>query len=139
MNLRITLDGKTRALNEPERSLAVDLPYESGEKFTYKNLRTALEKAGVHPSFKFAGLSYPSERQKNEDKAKDPEAAILVKLPAWHELRLTLKRKGSKPNGKSIASDHHCSTILAGCSAFTKTTTKWRPLLAGCLCPTKPQ
>lgn len=106
VNLRITLDGKTRALNEPERSLAVDLPYESGEKFTYKNLRTALEKAGVHPSFKFAGLSYPSERQKNEDKAKDPEAAILVKLPAWHELRLTLKRKGLETEWKSIASDH---------------------------------
>lgn len=92
-NLRIVVDGTTRPLTEPERQIALPLPYKSGEKFTYKNLRTALVKAGLTDSFRFAGLSYPSERQKVEDKAKEPEADSLVKLPTWHELRLTLKKK----------------------------------------------
>lgn len=91
-NLRIVVDGSTRELTEAERQLALPLPYQSGEKFTYKNLRTALVKAGLMNSFRFAGLSYPSERQKSEEKVKDPEADSLVKLPAWHELRLTLKK-----------------------------------------------
>lgn len=93
-NLRIVVDGTTRPLDESERRIALLLPYQSGEKFTYKHLRTALVKAGLPDSFRFAGLSYPSERQKIEDKAKDPETENLVRLPAWHELRLTLKKQG---------------------------------------------
>ena len=92
-NLRIVVDGTTRPLTEPERHIALPLPYLSGEKFTYKHLRTALVKAGLTDAFRFAGLAYPSERQKAEEKAKEPEADSLVKLPAWHELRLTLKKK----------------------------------------------
>jgi CRISPR-associated endonuclease Csn1 len=102
-NLRITVDGKTRPLSDSERALALPLPYEAGEKFTYKNLRTALIKNGTPESFRFAGLSYPSERQKAEDKTKDPEASNLIQLKAWHELRLTLKRKGLETEWKSIA------------------------------------
>lgn len=93
-NLRIVVDGTTRPLDESEQRIALLLPYQSGEKFTYKHLRTPLVKAGLPDSFRFAGLSYPSERQKIEDKAKDPEAENLVKLSAWHELRLTLKKRG---------------------------------------------
>lgn len=93
-NLRIVVDGTTRQLDESERRIALPLPYQSGEKFTYKHLRMALAKAGLPDSFRFAGLSYPSERQKIEGKAKDPEADSLVKLPAWHQLRLTLKKQG---------------------------------------------
>ena len=102
-NLRVIVDGRTRALNESERVLALPLPYQSGEKFTYKHLRTALVKAGLPEAFRFAGLSYPSERQKEEQKAKDPENENLVKLPAWHELRLTLKNKGLETEWQSIA------------------------------------
>ena len=92
-NLRIVVDGATRPLNEYERSIALPLPYQSGEKFTYKNLRTALVKAGCLPeSFRFA-MPYPSEQQKIDGHAKDPEADALIKLPAWHELRLTLKKE----------------------------------------------
>jgi CRISPR-associated endonuclease Csn1 len=90
-NLRITIGGKTRSLTEGERSTCMLLPYQSGEKFIYKNLRTALVKAGLDASFKFTGFSYPSEQQVVDQKAKNPEDQIMVKLPAWHELRLTLK------------------------------------------------
>lgn len=94
-NLRVVVDGVARPLNEAERALALPLPYQSGEKFTYKNLRKAMVKAGLLPgAFRFGGLSYPSDKQKEEDKAKDPEDQVLVKLPAWHELRLTLKKEG---------------------------------------------
>ncbi len=105
VNLRITIDGRTRALTDHERNIALPLPYEAGEKFTYKNLKTALVKAGLPETLRFAGLAYPSERQQAEEKAKNPEVAILVKLPAWHELRLTLKRKGLESEWKSIGAN----------------------------------
>ena len=93
-NVRITIAGRTRSLDEAERQVALHLPYLAGEKFTYQNLRNALVKAGLDKSFKFTGFSYPSEKQIEEKKAKDPEQAIMVKLPAWHELRLTLNKAG---------------------------------------------
>ncbi|MGC2518457.1 MAG: type II CRISPR RNA-guided endonuclease Cas9 [Burkholderiales bacterium] len=102
-NLRIVVDGSTRALNEQERRIALPLPYQSGEKFTYKQLRTALVKGGIPESLKFAGLPYPSEKQKAEDKAKDPEASPIIKLPAWHELRLTLKKAGLETEWQGMA------------------------------------
>ncbi len=93
-NLRIVVDGNTRALTDAERRVALPLPYQSSEKFTYKNLKTALTKVGLLQSFQFAGLSYPTGQQHDDGKAKDPEADNLVKLPGWHELRLTLKKAG---------------------------------------------
>ncbi|MEI7464040.1 MAG: type II CRISPR RNA-guided endonuclease Cas9 [Burkholderiales bacterium] len=93
-NLRIVVDGNTRALTDAERRVALPLPYQSSEKFTYKNLKTALTKVGLLESFQFAGLSYPTGQQHDDGKAKDPEADNLVKLPGWHELRLTLKKAG---------------------------------------------
>jgi CRISPR-associated endonuclease Csn1 len=102
-NLRVVVDGRTRTLSESERAIALPLPYQPGDKFTYKKLRAALIRTGMSDSFKFAGLSYPSARQKEEEKAKDPESESLVKLPAWHELRLTLKEKGLETEWQSIA------------------------------------
>lgn len=94
-NLRIIVDGESRPLTEAERQHALSLPYQAGEKYTYKNLRTALVKSGLLPDgFRFGGLSYPSQAQKEAGKAKDPEEQILIKLPAWHELRLHLKKAG---------------------------------------------
>ncbi len=90
-NLRIVVDGKMRPLSEAERQIALPLPYNQAGDFKYKQLRNALTKAGLSEEFHFAGLSYPSERQKNEEKAKDPEDEKLVKLPAWQELKKTLK------------------------------------------------
>ena len=91
-NVRITVNGKTRSLNDTEHKLCLLLPYEAGEKFTYKNLRTALVKAGLDESFRFTGFSYPSLKQIEEQKVKSPEEQTMVKLAAWHELRLTLKK-----------------------------------------------
>jgi CRISPR-associated endonuclease Csn1 len=104
-NLRITLDGITRPLEAHERALAIALPYQSGEKFAYKNLRTALEKTGLPKSFRFAGLSYPSERQREESKAKDPENDTLVKITGWHELRLAFKRADAEQIWQKLATD----------------------------------
>jgi CRISPR-associated endonuclease Csn1 len=104
-NLRIVIDGSTRPLNEQERRIALPLPYQQAGDFTYKQLGSALVKAGcVEPDkFKFAGLSYPSEKQKAEDNAKDPEKAALVKLPAWQEIRGTLKKAGLETEWQGMA------------------------------------
>jgi CRISPR-associated endonuclease Csn1 len=93
-NVRITVDGKTRSLNEAEHKICLLLPYQGGEKFTYKNIRAALERAGLSNTFRFTGFSYPSAKQVEEQKAKNPEEQTMVKLSAWHELRLTLNKAG---------------------------------------------
>ncbi len=91
-NVRLIDDGRTRGLNDSEWRTALTLPYESSEKFTYKHLRKALVKLGAPETFRFTGLAYPSARQRDEDKAKDPEIETLVKLPAWHELKAAFKK-----------------------------------------------
>ncbi|MEO8022930.1 type II CRISPR RNA-guided endonuclease Cas9 [Polaromonas sp.] len=93
-NVRITASGKSRPLTADEHRICLLLPYHSAEKFTYKNVRAALVKAGLDASFRFTGFSYPSEKQIGEKKAKNPEEQVMVKLAAWHELRLTLKKHG---------------------------------------------
>ncbi len=103
-NLRIVVDGSTRSLNEQERRIALPLPYTYDSDFTYKRLRSAVIKAGYLPdSFRFTGLSYPSEKQKVEEKAKDPETSALVKLPAWQTLRKTLKDAGLENEWQRIS------------------------------------
>jgi CRISPR-associated endonuclease Csn1 len=86
-NLRIVVDGHSRPLSDAERQAALLLPYQT-ESFKYKTLKSALVKLGLWgDDIRFGSLSYPSLTQKETDKAKDPEDQILVKLPAWHELR----------------------------------------------------
>ena len=94
-NLRIVVDGRSRPLNEAERKAALPLPYQT-ESFKYKTLKTALVKAGLWgDDLRFGGLAYPSRAQAEADKAKDPEDQVLVKLPAWHELRKAFKDQQS--------------------------------------------
>lgn len=103
-NLRIVVNGTTRGLNAEERCLALPLPYKQAGDFTFKQLRNALTKAGLLPdAFKFAGLAYPTGKQLDETKAKDPESERLVKLPAWQELRKMLKDKGLETEWEGIA------------------------------------
>lgn len=100
-NLRIVVDGTTRGLNEQERRIALPLPYGQAGDFTHKQLRSALVKAGALPdAFRFASFSYA---QQPDGKAKDPETAVLVKLPAWQELRLTLKKAGLETEWQGMA------------------------------------
>lgn len=106
-NLRIVVDGTTRPLNEGERRVALHMPYQQAGDLTYKQLKSALIKEGClqKDSFKFAGLNYPTERQISEEKGKDPEPAVLCKLPAWHELRKTLEKKELADEWQKMSTD----------------------------------
>lgn len=101
-NLRIVTDGITRQLTEQERQLCLPLPYRQASDLTYKQLGSALIKAGLleAASFKFIGLAYPTAAQKAEGKVKDPESATLVKIPAWHELRKSLTNTEANLNAE---------------------------------------
>lgn len=100
-NLRIAIDGVTRPLSEQERRVALPLPYSQAGDLTHKQLRAALVKAGVlGETFRFAKFSYA---QSADGKAKDPESAVLVKLPAWQELRKQLKDKGLETEWQGMA------------------------------------
>lgn len=102
-NLRIVVDGKMRPLTSVERKVALPLPYQQATDFSYKQLRKALLKAGLSDEFRFAGLAYPSERQKTEEKAKDPEDEKLVKLTGWQGLRKTFKDAGLEAEWQQIS------------------------------------
>jgi CRISPR-associated endonuclease Csn1 len=102
-NLRIIDDGRTRPLNEAERQAALALPYQT-ENFKYKTLKNALVKAGLWAAdVRFAGMAYPSPEQLESGKATDPEDQTLVKLGAWHELRLAFKRAGQEALWRRIS------------------------------------
>lgn len=103
-NLRLFVDGRTRPLNDEERRIALPLPYQQASDFKYRQLRAALvQEAGLPETARFAGLAYPSEAQKADGKAKDPEDATLVKLPAWQSLRLMLKKAGLETEWEEMA------------------------------------
>jgi CRISPR-associated endonuclease Csn1 len=100
-NLRIVVDGVTRPLNEQERRVALPLPYNQAGDLTHKQLRAALVKSGLlSDTFRFAKFPYA---QSADGKAKDPETAVLVKLPAWQELRKQMKDNGLETEWQSMA------------------------------------
>ena len=108
-NLRVVDDGRARPLNEAERAIALPLPYQT-ENFKYRSLKNAFIKAGLwNPDTRFSGMSYPSPAQLEEGKAKDPEDQPLVKLSAWHDLRLAFKREGQETLWQRI-----CTPALDG-------------------------
>jgi CRISPR-associated endonuclease Csn1 len=96
-------DGRARPLNKAERAIALNLPYQT-ENFKFKSLKNALVRAGLWTAdTRFSGMSYPSPAQIEEGKAKDPEDQVLVKLSAWHELRMAFKREGQDPLWQRIS------------------------------------
>ena len=100
-NLRIVVDGITRPLNEQERQIALPLPYQRAGDLKHEHLRTALVKAGVlDDTFRFAKFPY---EQRTDGKTRNPESAVLVKLPAWQELRKQLKDKGLETEWQGMA------------------------------------
>ncbi len=104
-NLRIVVDGKIRPLTDAERRFALPLPYLQASDFSYKQLGNALAKEGFlsRDSFRFAGLSYPSAKQSEEEKAKNPEDEKLVKLTGWHDLRKAFKEAGLETEWQKIS------------------------------------
>lgn len=105
-NLRIVVDGTTRSLNEAERRVALPMPYKQAGDLSYKQLGSALIKEGylAKDNFKFTGLAYPN-KQASEEKAKDPEAATLCKIPAWHSLRKTLEKHNLEIEWQKLSTD----------------------------------
>ena len=105
-NLRIVVDGTMRPLNEMEHRVALPLPYLQAGDLTYKQLGSALVKEGFlqKDGFKFIGLLYAS-KSANEEKAKDPESAVLVKIPAWQALSKVLKGANLATEWQKISSD----------------------------------
>jgi len=101
-NLRIVENGKMRGLTADERRIALWQPYQQAGDFTFKQLGSALEKHGslLKGGYKFAGLTYPRE---TDEKAKNPETATLVKIPAWQELKKTLIGVGLEREWKGMA------------------------------------
>lgn len=96
-NLRIVHDCETRPLNSIERAEALPLPYKQVGDLTYKQLHSALVKAGLLPeTFEFAGLRAGKD-------GKDPKAEKLIKLPAWQTLQATFKAAGLETEWKSLA------------------------------------
>ncbi len=95
-NLRVVVDGTTRALSDAERQCALPLPYQQASDFTYKQLHSALVKKGLLPdTFAFAGL--------RGSKGKDPLAERLIKLPAWQALRSAFKKAGLETEWEGMA------------------------------------
>lgn len=93
-NIKITVGGITRLLNEAERKIALSLPYSYADgELTYKQLGAALVNESLlsKGQFTFAGLAYPSEKQKTEEKAKNPEEKTIIKMTGWKELQKALK------------------------------------------------
>lgn len=92
-NLRIIVDGSSRELTVSERQIILSMPYMQAGDFTYKDLRNALVSGGfcATESMKFSGLNY-SVKASSDEKYKDPELSILVKLPAWQSLRKLLNK-----------------------------------------------
>jgi CRISPR-associated endonuclease Csn1 len=98
-NLRVAVDGTVRPLNEAERRIVLPLPYQQVGDLTYKQVRSALNKAHLlTQNFSFAGLRYPAHSE-----TKDPETEKLVRLPGWQELRRTLREKGLETEWQSMA------------------------------------
>lgn len=95
-NLRVIVDGQSRALSNDERSKILHLPYQK-ETVKYKTLKDVLVKEKIwDDDIRFGGLSYPSQAQIEHGQAKNPEEHTLVKLSAWHELKSAFKKAGQE-------------------------------------------
>lgn len=92
-NLRIVVNGVSRALNDEERHLVLPLPYGyASGTVTYKQARSALEKAGLS-HFNFVGI--------NDDKEKD----TLGKVPAHATLAKVLRAAGLEAEWNKLSGD----------------------------------
>ncbi|MGN0918293.1 MAG: type II CRISPR RNA-guided endonuclease Cas9, partial [Oxalobacter sp.] len=95
-NLRLVSNGQQRELTPEERKEVLNMPYEQKGDLLYKQLRRRLEKAGLwgKGEYRFVGLRYGE---------KDPEMAVLCKVPGWHEFEKAYENAGLKGDWKLIA------------------------------------
>lgn len=101
-NLRVIGNGRIRELTTEERAIVRNIPYEQKTDLTYKQLRNKLEKAGLWEKtpkgmpneWRFSGLKYGD---------KDPETAILCKIPGWHALEKAYENAAMKGDWCRIA------------------------------------
>ncbi|MBS0462767.1 MAG: type II CRISPR RNA-guided endonuclease Cas9, partial [Proteobacteria bacterium] len=92
-NLRIVVNGVSRALSDDERRIALPLPYGyANGSVTYKQLRAALGQIGLD-HFNFIGI--------NDDKEKD----VLGKVPAFAALSKAMKDAGLESEWKKISTN----------------------------------
>ncbi|WP_338846133.1 type II CRISPR RNA-guided endonuclease Cas9 [Massilia sp. W12] len=84
-NLRIVSNGRRRELDESERTLLLNLPFEQ-DKLTYKQVRKKLD---LPERDTFVGLSYRTE-------GKNPEDAKLFEASGFHTLRKMYEKAGAK-------------------------------------------
>ncbi len=85
-NLRINHLGEIRALNDDEREMLINFPFEK-TKLTYQQVRKVLDLPSLA---RFVGLSYPREI----DKGKNPESLALFQADAFHTIRKAYKKAG---------------------------------------------
>lgn len=95
-NLRLASNGQYRELTQEERKEVLNMPYEQKGDLTYKQLRRRLEKSGL-----WGKGEYQFKRLRYEE--KDPETAVLCKVPGWHEIEKAYENAGLKGDWKQIA------------------------------------
>ena len=99
-NLRIVVDGTTRPLNVAERHVALLMPYQQAGDFSYKQLRTALTKAGYLPeSFRYTGLAY-AQASKPMKKPKTRNPLRWLNFLLGKNCAKRWRKKSSPPNGR---------------------------------------
>lgn len=91
-----------RRLTDAEKDVVREEPYrKGGNKFTYKQLRTLLEKQlGFASDAKFVGLTYG-----NND-VEAVEKATVVELKAYQQIRKAYEKVGLKDQWQKLSFDH---------------------------------
>lgn len=90
-NLRIVVNGVSRALNDDERRIVLPLPYGyASGSVRYEQVRSALEKSGLG-HFNFVGI--------RQDREKD----VLGQVPAFARLAKAMKNAGLEAEWKKLS------------------------------------
>jgi len=101
-NLRISVNGEVRSLNDVERQTVLPLPYRQAGALTYKQTRRALVRSGLlSQDFIFSGL--PCFAGAMAGGKLDPDDAILIEMPAWQALRGAFTRAGQEAAWQALA------------------------------------
>lgn len=130
-NLRLSIHGEIRPLNEAERLAVIDLPYQL-VSVKFKQLKEELVKLGLLPdSARFKGLDY---RDNGKDavgtKTKDPEEAKLIELKGWHDVRKALEKAGLKTIWQGLATQPQRLDAITTVLSIYKTDEEVRSELA---------